>query len=98
MKKKKLEAESGAKRLRRTITYTRDDGEKVVKEVIYYQNKDEDKVQLCLSYMQSGTSVMQLVEPSLLTIINLAAELIIFRQQFLMQIPFISIACIGSAA
>lgn len=42
--KKKLEAEPGAKRLRRTITYTREDGEKGVKEVIYYQARDEDKV------------------------------------------------------
>lgn len=44
VRKKKLEALPGAKRLRRTITYTREDGEKVVKEVIYYQGKDEDKV------------------------------------------------------
>lgn len=42
--RKKLEAEPGARRLRRIITYTKDDGEKVVKEVVYYQGKDEDKV------------------------------------------------------
>ena len=44
MPKKKLEAELGARRMRRRITYTRPDGEVVVKEMIYTQEKDQDKV------------------------------------------------------
>lgn len=42
--KKKLEAEPGARRMRRTITYTRPDGQVVVKEITYTQEKDQDKV------------------------------------------------------
>lgn len=42
--KKKLEAEPGAHRMRRKVTYTRPDGQVVVKEIIYTQEKDQDKV------------------------------------------------------
>ena len=42
--KKKLEAEPGARRMRRKITFTRPDGELVVKELIYTQEHDQDKV------------------------------------------------------
>lgn len=42
--KKKLEAEPGAHRMRRKITYTRPDGQVVIKEIIYTQEKDHDKV------------------------------------------------------
>lgn len=44
MPKKKLEAEPGARRMRRKVTYTRPDGEVVVKEIKYSQEKDHDKV------------------------------------------------------
>ena len=42
--KKKLEAETGARRMRRKITWTRPDGTIVVKEIIYTQEHDQDKV------------------------------------------------------
>ena len=42
--KKKLEAEPGARRMRRKITWTRPDGTIVVKEIIYTQEHDQDKV------------------------------------------------------
>ena len=44
MPKKKLEAEPGARRMRRKVTYTRPDGSVEVKEIIYTQEKDQDKV------------------------------------------------------
>ena len=52
MPKKKLEAEPGARRMRRKITYTRPDGEVVVKEIIYTQEKDQDKVRTSLRSAQ----------------------------------------------
>ena len=42
--KKKLEAEPGARRMRRKITWTRPDGTIAIKEIIYTQQHDQDKV------------------------------------------------------
>ncbi|KAL0025336.1 hypothetical protein WJX79_008358 [Trebouxia sp. C0005] len=42
--KKKLEAEPGARRMRRKITWTRPDGTVAIKEIIYTQEHDQDKV------------------------------------------------------
>ena len=42
--KKKLEAEPGARRMRRKITWTPPDGTTVIKEIIYTQEHDQDKV------------------------------------------------------
>ena len=42
--KKKLEAEPGARRMRRKITWTRPDGTVAIKEIIYTQQHDQDKV------------------------------------------------------
>ena len=56
MPKKKLEAEPGARRMRRKVTYTRPDGEVVVKEILYSQEKDHDKVcitNVCTAALQA---------------------------------------------
>lgn len=52
--KKKLEAEPGARRMRRKITWTRPDGTIAIKEIIYTQQHDQDKVCSALRVLMSG--------------------------------------------
>ncbi|KAA6420012.1 MAG: transcription initiation factor subunit TAF1 [Trebouxia sp. A1-2] len=55
--KKKLEAEPGARRMRRKITWTRPDGTVAIKEIIYTQEHDQDKVCSAFKVSFSGCVV-----------------------------------------